>query len=315
MNLLYKILFIFFIVFLSNSIKAENIEIENDYTKNIMNAGFISFDSKDFKYLKPNTDYQNLDNEKSLLFIYTPGSLNDDIQDGICSTYNEYAYLAEFIFEINKKRKTYFYLNCTHLIEGDLKLPNGSNFPFPYIGKSKHNKIRENLAILLNQFNSKGFKKEQIFLIGHSCGAWHSLYVLSQNTELANSVIAFSPSCFGPRYLLWQRNGFFRLRRDDMKKMSRRKSILNSLIFSDPFDVRENYLTLKWLDKVKGVTLIKTEGRIKNDYYYLDSQVCKFHSDLGAKEQIIKDGHNLHFSKCFQHYTDYIISFLEERIN
>ena len=125
-----------------------------------------------------------------------------------------------------------------------MKIPNASNFPFPYQGVSKHEKIRKNLINLINDFKKLGFAQNQIFLIGHSCGAWHSLFIASQNENLVNSVISFSPSCFGPRYLYFQRRGFLKHRRNDIKKISSAQS-LSSIIFVSPDDIRENYMTLK----------------------------------------------------------------------
>ena len=106
--------------------------------------------------------------------------------------------------------------------------------------------------------NTKKLEKIcQIFLIGHSCGAWHSLFISSQNSDLVNSVIAFSPSCFGPRYLYFQRRGFLKQRRNDIKKISNTE-LLSSIIFVSPNDIRENHMTLKWLKKIDGVKMIKT---------------------------------------------------------
>ena len=313
MSSFFQVLLFSIFLFIHNFVYANEKQNDNGYTKYIFNSSFVYFKNNNYKNLKLIKNYINLDTDKSLLFIYTPGSLNDDLKDEICSTYNEYAYLAELFLALNKKRKTYFYLNCTHLVEGELKLANATDFPFPYNGKSKHYKIRESLKDLIEQFKARGFKKKQIFLMGHSCGAWHSLYIMSQNNDLANSVIAFSPSCFGPRLFLYKREGFYKTRKDDIKKMSQ-KTTISSIIFANSNDIRENFLTLKWLKKVKGTDLIKTiEAKYK--HFYLNSQVCKYHSDFNAKEMIIQDGHNLHFSKCFDFYTDTIINFVEEKIS
>ena len=302
---------IFFLLY-SNISQAINMNLTNDYTKYIFNSSFIKFEENDFTKLKLIQNIQNL-NKDNLLFIYTPGSLNDDRADQICSTYNEFAYLSDFFFNFNQQKKLYFYLNCTNLIEGDLKIPNGINFPHEYQGKSKHFKIRKNLINLIEDFKKKRFKKEKIFLVGHSCGAWHSLFILSQNEEIANSVIAFSPACFGPRYLYWKREDFFKLRKNKIKIM--KKNIkFSSLSFINTNDIGENYITLKWLNKINGSKLIRTMSN-KNNYYSSNSQICKFHSDLDAKIQILADAHNLHFSKCFDVYTNEIASFINNRLN
>ena len=288
------------------------VNAEDNYSKNILESSFIIFENQDYTKLEFSHALPNLISKDSQLFIYTPGSMSDDKKEDICSTFNEYNYLANIFFEINKKKIDYFYLNCSNNIEGDARIHDGNNFPYPYPGDSKHKKIRINLINLIEDFKKKGFKKNNIFLIGHSCGAWHSLYVLSQNPNLANAVIGFSPSCFGPRYLYYKREGFLRIRKNDIDNILNAKT-LKALIFSDPDDIRESYLTLKWLKKIKGVKLIQTLKRKKN-YYYNDSQVCKFESDLNKKRFNIMDGHNLHFSSCFSLYSNDILSFLEKKI-
>ncbi len=299
----------FLLFFIYISAEAEDLE----YTKDIFSSALINFQNSDFTNIKLNNNLKNIDTNNSFLFIYTPGSMNDDRMDGICSTYNEFAYLNEFFYNINKVYKVYFYLNCTNKIQGDMKIPNASNFPFPYQGVSKHEKIRKNLINLINDFKKLGFAQNQIFLIGHSCGAWHSLFIASQNENLVNSVISFSPSCFGPRYLYFQRRGFLKHRRNDIKKISSAQS-LSSIIFVSPDDIRENYMTLKWIKKIEGVKIIKTLKR-KNKHYIYNSLRCNFHSDYNLKEIPILDGHNLHFSYCFKKYSLEIKNFFQSRIS
>ncbi|PPR46750.1 MAG: hypothetical protein CFH19_01040 [Alphaproteobacteria bacterium MarineAlpha5_Bin9] len=301
-----------FLLLFSYQLKAEK-TIDNVYSQEIFESGYISFIDKDFKNLTVIKELKNLNTENKFLFIYTPGSLNDDRKDIICSTYNEFAYLNEIFFQINQINKSYFYLNCTNLIEGDMLIPNGSNFPYIYQGDSKHEKIRTELLKLIDNFNKLGFNNEKIFLVGHSCGAWHSLLLGSLHPDKINSVIAFSPSCYGPRYLYFQRRAFLKYRQNDKNTM-RKNKYLSSLVFVSPNDPRENYLTLKWLKRIKGLKLIKTMER-KNNFYYLNDQICKFHSELDVKEEPIFDGHNLHFSKCFDYYSEDIIEFLKAKFN
>ncbi len=291
------------------SVRADNIE----YTKDIFSSAFINFKDEDFRNIILKKKIDNIDINNSLLFIYTPGSMNDDRMDGVCSTYNEFAYLNDFFYNLKQNYNFYFYLNCTNKIQGDMKIPNASNFPFPYRGTSKHKKIRTNLINLINDFKQDGFKSSQIFLIGHSCGAWHSLFISSQNSDLVNSVIAFSPSCFGPRYLYFQRRGFLKQRRDDIKKISSTE-LLSSIVFINPNDIRENHMTLKWLKKIDGVKIVKTLKR-KNKEYTYNSLRCNFHSDQNLEEIPILDGHNLHFSTCFKKYNSKIIDFIKSRIS
>ena len=300
---------LFLILLVFTSTRAENVE----YTKDIFSSAFINFNDEDFRNIFLEEKIDNLDVNNSLLFIYTPGSMNDDRMDGVCSTYNEFAYLNDFFYNLKIKYKFYFFLNCTNKIQGDMKIPNASNFPFPYRGTSKHKKIRNNLVNLINEFKEDGFKSSQIFLIGHSCGAWHSLFISSQNPDLVNSIIAFSPSCFGPRYLYFQRRGFLKQRRDDIKKISN-TDLLSSIIFVSPNDIRENHMTLKWLKKIDGVKMIKTLKRENKEYIY-NSLRCNFHSDQNLEEISILDGHNLHFSICFKKYNPEIIDFIKSRIS
>ena len=305
MKISIKLIFLFFLL---KSIVCNS----DEYTKDIMQSSFITFNEKNYNKITFQNEIENTEISKKLLFIYTPGSLNDDRMDGICSTYNEFAYLSEIFHKLKNNFDYYFYLNCTNNIQGDMKIPNASNFPFPYQGISKHEKIRKSLKNLIDKFKNNGFKTENIFLIGHSCGAWHSLYLVSQNKDLVNSIIAFSPSCYGPRYLYFQRRGFLKHRKQDIKKISNSLSI-PSLIFISPDDIRENHMTLKWLKKIKGVKIIKTIKK-KNKEYYFENNLCVFHADDNIKEFSILDGHNLHFSKCFNKYNDDIYNFIKLRV-
>tara|TARA_Y100000590_G_C15715677_1_gene1011797 strand:- start:867 stop:1841 length:975 start_codon:yes stop_codon:yes gene_type:complete len=307
-NLKTLILFLLFFIF-SFSAKTDDYE----YTKDIHSSTFIEFEDSDYRNIILKKNINIIDTENRILFIYTPGSMNDDRIDGVCSTFNEFAYLTEFFYEFKKTYNIYFYLNCTNHIHGDMKIPNASNFPFPYRGISKHQKIRENLASLVKEFKKKGFDRNNIFLVGHSCGAWHSLFAASQNYEFVNSVIAFSPSCFGPRYLYFQRRGFLKQRKQDIKKISK-SNFLSSIVFVSPDDVRENNMTLKWLKKIDGVKVIKTFKR-KNRKYIFNSLQCNFHSDFNVDEIPIIDGHNLHFSNCFKKYNSEIFDFIKSRIS
>ena len=74
---------------------------DGEYTKDIFSSAFIEFQDTNFRNIIMNQNIKKVDNN-SLLFIYTPGSLNDDRMDGICSTYNEFAYLAEFFYNLKK---------------------------------------------------------------------------------------------------------------------------------------------------------------------------------------------------------------------
>ena len=75
---------LFLILLVFTSTRAENVE----YTKDIFSSAFISFNDEDFRNIFLEEKIDNLDVNNSLLFIYTPGSMNDDRMDGVCSTYN-----------------------------------------------------------------------------------------------------------------------------------------------------------------------------------------------------------------------------------
>ena len=109
MKLLIKIFFIFFLFksILGNS---------EEYTQDIFKSSFIEFNEEDFKKIILHNNFDKLKVEDKILFIYTPGSMNDDRMDDICSTYNEFAYLSEFFYKLKKNFDYYFYLNCTNNI-------------------------------------------------------------------------------------------------------------------------------------------------------------------------------------------------------
>ena len=91
MKISIKLIFLFFLL---KSIVCNS----DEYTKDIMQSSFITFNAKNYNKITFQNEIENKEISKKLLFIYTPGSLNDDRMDGICSTYNEFAYLSEIFY-------------------------------------------------------------------------------------------------------------------------------------------------------------------------------------------------------------------------
>jgi len=68
--------------------------------------------------------------------------------------------------------------------------------------RSGHPKVTgraADLAVLLKQFDQRGIEPRQIFLAGHSAGAWAALLTARQNQQMLNATIAFAPAFAGPR--------------------------------------------------------------------------------------------------------------------
>ena len=63
---------------------------------------------------------------------------------------------------------------------------NYTDFPF----------LEENLKLIEN-FASQGFKKNQIFITGRSCGGWMTMMLLARHQNIVAGGISFVPECYG----------------------------------------------------------------------------------------------------------------------
>ena len=92
---------------------------------------------------------------------------------------------------------TYVFFLCSSAVDGNVK---GS-----YIQKRK-----KEIQSVLAELVSIGVQPRNIFLSGHSAGAWSSLMSMDVVGETFNAAILFAPACCGPRseknkYPIWRK--------------------------------------------------------------------------------------------------------------
>lgn len=158
-------------------------------------------------------------------------------------------------------------------------------------GEAKVVKRSRKIAAEIERFQAMGVPKEQIFLAGHSAGAWASLLLMSEGEAGANAVIGFSPAFAGRsdgRSLGWQR-----LRQQHIESLTDAGSI-PALIYAVEEDEFEPADALVFLRSVDGVQLERRSAR------------AECHS---------KNAHRLAFQACFANVeVDVIEDFIRQRL-
>lgn len=255
------------------------------------------------------------DFSKEIILIYLPGSASDDKSDDHCSVKSEFFSLIELLKYKPKNKNINLYLLCSHLLYGDQQYADGIDQPYIYPGISKHERYRKNIKEKVIEFIDKGLSPDNIFLIGHSCGAWHALFLHKELSNLFNSTIAISPACFGPR-TLWEKRPNLMERRASEINFIENFNNFDPLIFIGDQDLRENTASLSKLLKINSVNFIQLPNKNINGIYYVDDKVCTWHNNLnGVKKFFILDPHNINFSRCFVKYIDDILTFINQHLD
>ena len=184
--------FIFLSLFLFT--KAFAISYSTMSTEEFNKSGFIEKNSEDFYNISiiDNKKFSNLSDE--IILIYLPGSTRDDLSDEHCTIKSEFFSLIELIKYKPNNKNINLYLLCSHLLFGDKGFPDGIDQPSIYPGISKHERYRENIIKKIKEFNEIGFNPNNIFLIGHSCGAWHGLHLLNKSELSIKKLPMISPN-------------------------------------------------------------------------------------------------------------------------
>ncbi len=289
------------------------ISYSNMSSEEFNKSGFIQKQNENFYDISivDNKKFSNLSNE--IILIYLPGSTRDDLKDEYCTIKSEFFSLIELIKYKPNNKNINLYLLCSHLLFGDQGFADGIDQPHIYPGISKHERYRENIVKKLKEFIEIGFSPNNIFLIGHSCGAWHGLHLLDKSKDLFNSTIAISPACFGPRSLWKHRRNLMKRREAEINFIQQIKSF-DPLIFLGAEDLRENTNSLKRIIKISTVDFIQLPNKNNKGIYYANDKVCTWHNNKGVPKWFILDSHNMHFSRCFVDYTNYIIKFINEKL-
>ena len=200
-------------------------------------------------------------------------------------------------------------MDRTHkMIEKD-ENTNGLLEVVDYDGTRLFDKVKQHLRrqIVLDKIDELTEKNfSNIVLMGHSCGAFLSIYLSAHFPEKIKTSIVTNPACYGentnPRNVIGDRNTYsiWKALRDDWEQTISKFSEINSLAFIHDEDPFENTETLSFLGKINKFKMIN-------------------YTDFGCEKMF---GTNFHSApvypakdNCFAKWEakkNYIINYLEE---
>lgn len=164
------------------------------------------------------------------------------------------------------------------------------------LGSKNRGRVRE-IETLVRDFQKQGVPARQIFLAGHSAGAWASLMVARRNNVDFNAVIAFAPANSGKKKHR-SRRGWARLTRL-IRYMSDARSI-PALVYAFDNDEFNDTETLGFLRGLQGVTFVNYDGRD------IAGVTCKPLADI----------HRTAFKTCFSiTQKRFILDYIDKRLN
>jgi dienelactone hydrolase len=124
--------------------------------------------------------------------------------------------------------------------------------------ESKVARRYQELGALLSHFTNVGYLKENIFIAGHSAGAWVALSGLAEHPKAFGGVIAFAPAFAGKP---GRPPGWDKLRRLAIDGIAR-ATVIPSLIYAFAKDEWESVEELERIfASIPGVEFIKKAGR------------------------------------------------------
>ena len=166
---------------------------------------------------------------------------------------------------------------------------------------------------------SQGFKKNQIFITGRSCGGWMTMMLLARHPNIVAGGISFVPECYGRLTKSYKvkkigveealkefkkKNGsgpadMRQMQIDEIKKSKN----LPVLVFTHPKDPFGGLLS-DWVEETLGVERIVVSEDNK-----VNGKSCKVWGEA------IKDFHDIDRADCFKHYNSTILNFINSKLN
>ncbi len=182
------------------------------------------------------------------------------------------------------------YSLCTSIESGDY---NGLS----RTGELKVVKRSKEIRDKVNEFIDIGIPKHQIFLMGHSAGAWASLLMLRNNPRHVNSVIAFAPA-FAGKYK--KRNSGWEWVYHQQKEVLASVQTLPALVYAFENDPYNRIDDLVFLDTIPGVVFKP----------YITSR-----HPGNTCNNLIFSGHRTDFGICFsKSQKNVIMDYIESRL-
>ena len=305
----------------------------NSFSEMISKSGFYD---KNMKLQKDQTKDNIDDPGNKIILIYNSGQDYHDIPKSnlkdCTNTIDIYALASLVSTKINNK-EIMLYILCTQKLAGDdeKNLWNKKKFKEPYKGTTKLDKAANLNLKLIDNFVKIGIPVNQIFLTGHSCGAWMTFMLMAKHPNKVAGGIVTMPGCYGmltentkvkkigvkkglEEFRKKNGDGPANLRQNQINEIKKSKN-LPILVFTHPEDPFDGLLS-DWMDDIPGVKriILQTEGKKGN--YKLNKQKCRVHDRQDGKITKIKprDAHDLAFTDCFQHYNPTILKYIESRI-
>ena len=269
-------------------------------------------------YLK---DEKINDPHNKILVIYNHGQSTHDGPSSDCAWKGGMNNISSLVGKKIKDKEIVVYLFCTGKLKGDdhKRLWNKKKFTEPYKGKPKLEKRLDANLKLIEDFTAQGFKKDQIFLTGRSCGGWMTMMLLSRYQNIVAGGISFVPECYGrltkaykvkkvgveealKKFKEKEGSGPANMRQmqiDEIKKSPN----LPVLVFTHPKDPFGG-LVSDWVEEISGVERIVISQNNK-----VNEKSC----NVWGKP--IKNYHDMDRATCFKEYNPKILDFIASKVN
>ena len=287
----------------------------NTHADKMTKDGFLSTNvgySKDQKISDP---------ENKILLIYNHGQSSHDGPSSDCVWKGGMKNMASLVGQKVKGKEILVYIFCTGKLKGDdyKSLWNKKKFKAPYKGKPKLEKRLDANLKLIDDFASQGFKKNQIFITGRSCGGWMTMMLLARHQNIVAGGISYMQACYGKltRSTKVKKVGIekalekFRKKSGDGPgdmRQSQINEILKSnnlpvLVFTHPKDPYDGLLS-DWVEDIPGVERIVISE---------DNKVNGKSCSVWGKP--IKNYHDMDRADCFKYYNSLILNFINSKLN
>jgi predicted esterase len=304
----------------------------NSFSEMILKSGFYD---KNMNLHKTQTEDNIDDPENKIILIYNSGQDYHDIPKSNlkdCANTVDISTLATLVNSKINNKEIMLYILCTQKLAGDDEyLWNKKKFKEPYKGTTKLDKAANLNLKLIDNFVKIGIPTNQIFLTGHSCGAWMTFMLMAKHPNKVAGGIVTMPACYGmvtekdkvkkvgikkglEKFRKRNGDGPANLRQNQINEIKKSKN-LPILVFTHPEDPFDGLLS-DWMDDIPGVKRIIIEAKGKKRNYKLNKEKCRVHDRQDGKITKLKprSAHDLAFTDCFQFYKPTILKYIESRI-
>ena len=265
---------------------------------------------------------QKIDNpQNKILLIYNHGQETHDGPSSDCAWKGGMKNMSFLVGKKVKDKEVVVYLFCTGKLKGDdyKRLWNKKKFKEPYKGKPKLEKRLDANLKLIEDFVNQGFKKNQIFLTGRSCGGLMTMMLLSRYQDIVAGGISFVPECYGRLTKMYKVKkvgveealkkfkekdgpGPANMRQMQIDEIKKSKN-LPILVFTHPKDPFGGLL-FDWVEEISGVERIVISENNK-----VDGKSC----NVWGKP--IKNYHDMDRADCFKTFNSKILDFIASKID